>query len=86
MMGVPEPLPGSFVFHLTFLVSLHSIGGLPAGATPVESGPRHSGQLRSVMEGAPHVNPPLARRTEASRDGKVIRAQNGFRFMEQFCW
>ena len=43
--GVEWPLPGRGVFQRMFLVSLHSVGGLPVGATPVASGPRHWGQL-----------------------------------------
>ena len=35
------PSPGISVFQRTFRDSLHSMGGLPRGATPVASGPRH---------------------------------------------
>src|SRR5262245_52743069 len=48
MIGVDEPPPGIGTFHLTFFDSLHSTGGCAAGATPILSGPRHSGQLRSA--------------------------------------
>src|SRR5262245_15247214 len=41
MTGDALPRPGTSTFHLTFLVSLHSDGGLPSGATPVPSGPRN---------------------------------------------
>ena len=44
MTGVAEPSPGSGTFQRTLEDSLHSTGGSPAGATPVCSGPRHSGQ------------------------------------------
>ena len=47
-MGVECPSPGRSVFHRTFLVSLHSTGGLAYGATPVPKGPRHCGQKRSA--------------------------------------
>src|SRR5258707_807798 len=39
--GVDVPLPGTFAFHFTFFVSLHSIGGSPVGETPLVDGPRH---------------------------------------------
>src|SRR5688572_32400805 len=42
-IGLLLPSPGSATFHLTFFVSLHSSGGLAAGASPVPSGPRHVG-------------------------------------------
>ncbi len=51
-MGVAEPLPGIFTFHLTFLVSLQTVGGLAEGATPVAKGPRHCGQFCSISDGA----------------------------------
>ena len=44
MTGVAEPSPGSAIFQRTFDDSLHVTGGSPAGATPLCSGPRHSGQ------------------------------------------
>lgn len=47
MMGVEVPNPGVATFHLMFLVSLHSSGGLATGETPVNRGPRHWGQLAS---------------------------------------
>src|SRR5688572_3630212 len=52
MMGVACPSPGMGTFHLTFFVSLHSIGGLPPGATPVPSGPRNEGQSPSIFSTA----------------------------------
>ena len=44
-MGVDMPRPGIFTFHFTFSVSLQVVGGLPCGATPLASGPRHCGQF-----------------------------------------
>ena len=40
-IGVAVLSPGILIFHLTFLVSSHSSGGLAVGATPVAAGPRH---------------------------------------------
>ena len=37
--GDPEPFPGMAVFHLMFLVSLHSRGGFASGDEPFPSGP-----------------------------------------------
>ena len=42
-IGLLLPSPGSATFHLMFFVSLHSSGGVAAGASPVPSGPRHIG-------------------------------------------
>ena len=39
--GEECPRPGTPVFQRMFFVSLHSIGGLALGATPVACGPRH---------------------------------------------
>ena len=50
--GVDVPLPGTFAFHFTFLVSLHSIGGSPVGETPLVDGPRHAGQFCSGEDAA----------------------------------
>src|SRR6185436_17158022 len=44
-IGDAEPSPGIATFHLMFFVSLHSVGGLPIGATPVFNGPRQAGQF-----------------------------------------
>ena len=52
MMGVAEPSPGIFTFHLTLLVSLQLVGGLAEGATPFWSGPRHCGQFASAVVAA----------------------------------
>jgi hypothetical protein len=46
-IGVEEPLPGIGTFHLMFFDSLHWTVGCASGATPMLSGPRHWGQLRS---------------------------------------
>ena len=43
--GDDDPRPGIWTFHLTFFVSLHSIGGLAVRDTPVMSGPRHCAQF-----------------------------------------
>src|SRR5687767_6432370 len=51
-IGVPVPLPGRFTFQRTFSVSLHVVGGLATGATPVPCGPRHCGQAACVEDGA----------------------------------
>ena len=40
MIGDESPLPGTSTFHLTFLVGLHSIGGVALGAVPFPVGPR----------------------------------------------
>src|SRR5690348_4094037 len=48
MSGVAEPSPGIFTFHLMLFVSLQETGGSAAGATPLCSGPRHSGQFWSA--------------------------------------
>src|SRR4051812_31841839 len=52
IMGVASPLPGTFPFHLMLLVSLQAVGGLPLGARPLASGPRHCGQLASAEKEA----------------------------------
>src|SRR4030095_1301907 len=46
--GLAEAFPGISTFQATFLVSLHSMGGLPCGAMPFIRGPRHCGQNRSA--------------------------------------
>ena len=45
MIGVEVPLPGSLIFHATFLVALQLTGYVPLGATPLSVGPRQLGQL-----------------------------------------
>src|SRR5579872_6113952 len=45
MIGVAVPLPGTFTFHFTWLVSLQVVGGLASGRAPVAKGPRHCGQF-----------------------------------------
>src|SRR5580700_1711333 len=65
MMGVAEPLPGSFTFHLTLLVSLQLTGGLAAGATPLAKGPRHCGQFSSAPALAARAGRPAGSRTAA---------------------
>src|SRR5688572_18562586 len=57
MIGVELPLPGSFTFHLTFSVSLHFVGGVADGATPVPSGPRHWGQVSPTAGSAARAAP-----------------------------
>jgi hypothetical protein len=42
-MGLDEPLPGSLVFHSTWVAS-HFSGYLPIPVLPFESGPRQLGQ------------------------------------------
>jgi len=53
MTGVAVPTPGILTFHLTFLVSFHSVGGSAWGATPFWRGPRHCGQFCSAEAEAP---------------------------------
>ena len=43
--GRGRSLAGYSTFHLMFLSAAHSMGGSPAGATPLASGPRHCGQF-----------------------------------------
>ena len=65
-IGLLLPSPGSATFHLTFFVSLHSSGGLAAGASPVPSGPRHVGHACPAAPVA--MTRPAARlRVERSR-------------------
>jgi hypothetical protein len=72
--GVDEPLPGISTFQRTFFVSLHSIGGVACGATPVMSGPRHWGQKRSASA-------PLAPSgTLSDKDGRMTSAASASRF------
>ena len=47
--GDAEPRPGISTFHLTFFVSLHSIGGSAVFDTPLAYGPRHCGQYLSAV-------------------------------------
>ncbi len=44
-IGDPDPFPGIAVFHLMFLVSLHSNGGFASGDEPFPSGPRQWAQV-----------------------------------------
>src|SRR5439155_25984454 len=44
MIGVESPSPGTFTFHLIWLVSLQLSGGSARDATPLANGPRHCGQ------------------------------------------
>jgi hypothetical protein len=44
------------VFHLMFLLSLHSTGNCPFGETPLPNGPRHCGQLLSESDELPKAN------------------------------
>ena len=70
MTGVAVPAPGILTFHLTFLVSLHSVGGSAWGATPLWRGPRHCGQFCSAKDEAPwatldmRANPIIATKSE----------------------
>ncbi len=69
-IGVECPPPGSFSFQRTLLFSLHAVGGLAFGATPVCSGPRHVGQ--KSRDGAA----PLSRASAASitiKTAKILR-------------
>src|SRR3954471_24010393 len=47
-MGLLLPVPATGTFQRMFFVSLHSIGGLAVGASPVPSGPRHVGQACAI--------------------------------------
>lgn len=42
--GDDQPRPGTFVFHATLLVSLHSMGKPRSAECPCPSGPRNAGQ------------------------------------------
>ena len=56
MIGLEAPGPGSAVFHLRFLVSLHSVGtGLSSGAMPDPLGPRNRVQSPAEMTEAEAV-------------------------------
>ena len=68
MIGLLLPSPGSATFHLTFFVSLHSSGGLAAGASPVPSGPRHVGHACPAAPGLDDCGRPRRLRVERSRD------------------
>jgi hypothetical protein len=49
-IGVEVPKPGIFIFHFTFSVSLHAVGGFAPAAVPFASGPRHRGQSPADVE------------------------------------
>jgi len=70
MTGVAVPSPGSVIFHFTFLVSLHSVGGLACGATPFWSGPRHCGQFCSAEADAARKVGMPSHSAEASKPDK----------------
>jgi hypothetical protein len=48
MTGDESPLPGTSTFHLTFLVSLHSMGGDAWTAVPFPVGPRQCPQFSAM--------------------------------------
>src|SRR5436853_833933 len=72
-IGVAEPSPGTLIFHLMFLVSSHSVGGLACGAVPSCRGPRHWGQLSSAAA--------CVRLTVMKNAESVVAAQRQNRFM-----
>jgi hypothetical protein len=61
------PRPAIFTFHFTFSVSLQVVGGLPFGAMPLASGPRHCGQLAEASLPAPEAGPVMATTIPASK-------------------
>ena len=71
MIGVDVPLPGIWVFHRTFRVSLHSVGGVAEGETPLACGPRQAGQFAEGL--------PVAANTVL--DARVKVARNDWSFM-----
>src|SRR5687768_7850333 len=70
--GEDEPRPGISIFHLMFLVSLHSRGGVACRDTPVAYGPRHCGQYFSRSSAAYTCTAMRAAIAKASRT-QVVR-------------
>jgi hypothetical protein len=56
MTGDESPRPGTSAFHLTFLVSLHSIGGDALAAVPFPVGPRQWAQFSASAKESRNAN------------------------------
>src|SRR5262245_30261543 len=70
-IGDELPRPGISTFHLMFLVSLHSSGGLAVFETPVADGPRHCGQNRPAsVSCAAGIDENSAKRMTAANDDR----------------
>jgi hypothetical protein len=70
MIGVDVPSPGMWTFQEMFLLSSHFTGGLPLGATPVPSGPRHCGQLSAAGDAEAHAAAKMKKPIEAAIEGR----------------
>src|SRR4051812_26570517 len=76
IIGVEVPSPVIFTFHLMFVSWSHFVSGLPVGAAPVPSGPRHCGQFVSEAD---WPNP-----TDGSaREMKTMAASDNLTFLLQ---
>jgi hypothetical protein len=73
MTGVDVPLPGSATFHFTFDDSLHVVGGLASGATPLASGPRHCGQFSARTKGLDTIRPSVKQQEGSGFMGDWVR-------------